>query len=118
MSVTRGRLSTSNITETSSGILRKIQIKDTAVASALDATIAIDIDSQGAQTLNLNTMYKINSGVANKSGDNLSNFMDILNSATAQESMTLQLDLPYRASLDVTIANADGFCIFWEEDVF
>ena len=113
----QGHLSVANISESGyKGILTKIQIKDTIAADALDATISINVDGAGAQIIALNTMYKFlfNSGAR---GDNISNYMHFQQGQTDQPAMTLQLNIPFQTSLVISISNADGFCIFWNEAI-
>ena len=110
----KGKLSIGNITVSGTrGVLTKIQIQDSTTASTpfpFDATISINIDGAGAVVLSLNTMYRAKGAI-----DSMSNALTVVSDSDA--SMTLQLNLPFQTSLDVTITGDDGHAIFWNEEV-
>jgi hypothetical protein len=116
MSDVRGRIETSNISETGTGKLRYVQVQDTTDASGnYDATIQVNIDGKGAFTVNLNTMFKDS---ANSSHDHGGKKEFLHNIVSSEGSIKIPFDLSYRSSLAVTVTNADGFYIVWDEEVF
>lgn len=118
----RGHLSPSNISVSGyKGILKRIQIKDAHVPNA---TITINIDSTGNKVIDLATMYNFTNTTPTGAGagvypgviDSLSNGI-FTNAALDTAVMTLHLNLAFQSSCVVNIANASGFCIFWDEEI-
>jgi len=114
MSDVRSRISTSNISETGTGKLRYLQIQDTISSGSYDATIGVNVDGEGVQTLSLNTMFKSNSS----STGGKTQYISTSVSDGQPDIINIPFELSYRSSLAVTVSNSDGFFIVWDEEVF
>ena len=97
-----------------SGTLRRIVVTDTSTgAGAWDATISINIDGLGAEVISI-TNFQVENLHANQAGE----WVDDPAAAGADGVFVFSTPMSFRSSLSITISNADGSIVVWDEDVF
>ena len=116
MPASRGLVETDGaVNYTGSGTLRRITVVD--VSNAVDATIAINIDSVGSQTITAVNFGVIGSATDSGSVNQEQGVINI-NAAANGAVWVRDFNLPFRSNLTVTITSATGSMVEYDRDVF
>ena len=112
-----GQIHTSGaLSYSGSGILKSITVVDSSDGSQnYDATIVVNIDGVGAQTITLNNL-KLDIGNVGSSNNHIINSLD--GETNFKSMFFIEPNLEFTTSLAVTVSNANSFIIEYEREVY